>query len=115
MIPKLFNVLIRFQITLVADIEKAFLMISIAEEDQDMLRLKDPLKVDGEIVQFQFTRLVFGLRPSPAIIGAVISLHLAKYYYEYPRLVEKIDQSLYVNDLVSGGANVLSCIRRLSI
>jgi len=41
-------------------------MVSIAEEDRDMLRflwLKDPLKVDSEIVQFRFTRLVFGLRP----------------------------------------------------
>ena len=55
-------------------------MVSVAEEDRDMLRflwMKDPLKVDSEIIQFWFTRLVFGLRPSPAILGAVISLHLA--------------------------------------
>ena len=41
LIPKLFNVLIRFrcyQVALTGDIEKAFLMISIRESDRDMLR-----------------------------------------------------------------------------
>ena len=53
LIPKLFNVLVRFRcqpITLTADIEKAFLMVSITEEDRDMLRflwLKEPLKEDS--------------------------------------------------------------------
>ena len=111
-IPKLFNVLIRFrchQVALVADIEKAFLMISVAEEDRDMLRflwLREPFKEDSEIIQFRFARLVFGLRPSPAILGAVISLHIEKYRSEYPRIVDLIDQSLYVDDLVSGGTDV---------
>ena len=86
MIPKLFNMLIRFrchQITLVADIEKAFLMVSVAEEDRNMLRflwLKDPLKMDSEIIQFQFARL-------EALISyfrGSHSLHLAKYCCEYP-------------------------------
>ena len=86
LIPKQFNMLIQFRhhrVALVADIEKAFLMVSVAEEDRDMLRflwMKDPLKVDSEIIQFRFTRIAFGLRPSPAILGAVISLHLAKYH-----------------------------------
>ena len=39
-------------------------------------------------------------------MGAVLSLHLEKYRSEYPRIVDLIDQSLYVDDLVSGGANV---------
>ena len=112
LIPKLFNVLIQFrchQVTLVADIEKAFLMVSIVEEDRDMLRflwLKDPLMLHSEIVWLRFARPVFGLKPSPAILRAVISLHLAKYRCEYLQLVDRIDQSLYVDDLVSGGANV---------
>ena len=32
--------------------------------------------VESEVVQFRFTCLVFGLRPSPAIVGAVISVVL---------------------------------------
>ena len=84
-------------------------MISVAEEDRDMLRflwLREPFKEDSEIIQFRFARLVFGLRPSPAILGAVISLHIEKYRSEYPLIVNLIDQSLYVDDLVSGGTNV---------
>ena len=41
LIPKLLNVLIRFrchQVALVADIEKAFLMVSVVKKDRDMLR-----------------------------------------------------------------------------
>ena len=38
--------------------------------------MKDPLKVDSEIIQSRFARLVFSLIPSPAILGAVVSLHL---------------------------------------
>ena len=58
---------------LVADIEKAFFMIAISEHDRDMLQFlwfknaKDP---DSEITKLRFCRLVFGLRPSPAILGS---------------------------------------------
>ena len=51
-----------------------------------------------------FTRLVFGLRPAPAILGAVH--HLAKYKSEDSYIVELLKQSLYVDDLVAGAADV---------
>ena len=117
LIPKLFNVLIRFrcyQVALTGDIEKAFLMISIRESDRDMLRflwLEDPLQESSKLLHFRFTRLVFGLRPSLAILGSVISHHLEKYRSEHPRVVDKIEQSLYVDDLVSGGATVQDALK----
>ena len=46
--------------------------------------------------------MVFGLRPSPAILGAVISHHLEQYHSEEPELVKLIESSLYVDDLVCG-------------
>ena len=58
LIQKLLKVLIWFwyhQFALIADIEKVFLMISIFEEDRDMLQflwLKYPVKEDSEIIQF---------------------------------------------------------------
>ncbi|KAK3720463.1 hypothetical protein QZH41_010029 [Actinostola sp. cb2023] len=72
-IPHLFDMMVKFRIhpvALVADIEKAFLMVGINERDRDMLRFlwfanaKEP---DPDIVELRFCRLVFGLRPSPAI------------------------------------------------
>ena len=71
LIPKLFNVLIRFHwslIAITADIEKAFLIILINQNDRDMLCFlwfKDSADVNNKINHFRFTWLVFGLRPSP--------------------------------------------------
>ena len=115
-IPKLFEVLIRFrchQIAVTADIEKAFLMVGIKESDRDLLRflwLKTPSTLQSEIVHLRFARLVFGLRPSPAILGAVISHHLNKYKETLPELVSKMQESLYVDDLVSGTSTVAEAV-----
>ena len=50
--------------------------------------------------------MVFGLRPSPAILGAVIAHHLSKYREAQPDLIKNLENSLYVDDLVSGAANL---------
>ena len=83
----------------------AFLMISINQSDRDMLRFlwfKDSTDVNSEISYFKFTRLVFGLRPSPAILGSLITHHLRKYQEQYPNLVQSTLDSLYVDDLIAG-------------
>ena len=78
-IPHLFDVLLKFRqnpIVLTADIEKTFVMISIDPSNRDMLRflwLKDPGDLNSKILEMRFCRLVFGLRPSPAILGATIT------------------------------------------
>ena len=67
LIPKLFNILIKFRrnlIAVTADIEKAFLMIGIHKADRDMLRFlwfKEATNADSEIIHLRFTRLIFGL------------------------------------------------------
>ena len=55
-----------------------------------------------EVVKLRFCRLVFGLRPSPAILGAVINHHLSKYEGSKAETVKCLRDSLYVDDLVSG-------------
>ena len=105
-IPKLFNTLIKFRIhsvALVTDIEKAFLMIGISETDRIMLRflwLEEPSNLNSKLIHLRFTRLVFGLCPSPAILGAVLSHCLETYKTEKPELVALIESSLYVDDLI---------------
>ena len=95
LIPKLFDMLVQFRshpVAITADIEKAFLMIGIAPADCDVLRFlwfQDPSKLDSPIIQFRFTRVVFGLRPSPAILGAVILHHFDKYSGEQSQLIEQ--------------------------
>ena len=90
---------------LVADIEKAFLMVGIDHVDRAMLRFLWVKKIQEpipEIIEFQFTRLVFGLRPSPAMLGATVNHHLNLYEDENPDAVKVLKNGLYVNDLVSG-------------
>ena len=112
MIPKLFDILVKFRlhpIALVADIEKAFLMIGITEEDRDKLRFlwfENPNDIHSPIIQFRFKKVVYGLRPSPAILGAVISHHLSSYISKNAGVVQIIRDSLYVDDLVCGESSV---------
>ena len=111
--PQLFDTLVKFRwhrIGLTADIEKAFLMVGIRETDRDMLRflwLKDPNDPNSEIAHFRFTRLVFGLRPSPAILASTIRHHLDALLSEEfkPEFIEALKNSLYVDDLVTGEEN----------
>ena len=111
-IPKLFDILIRFRwnyVAITADIEKALLMIRICETDRDVLHflwLKQPSITTSDVVHLRFTRLVFGLHLSPAILGALIEHHLSKYRGMQPDLVKKVENSFYVDDLVTGADDV---------
>lgn len=84
-------------------------MVHIAEKDQDSLRflwLRDPFDCHSETLHFCSTRLVFGLRPAPAILGAVITHYLEKYKFKECHITKLLKESLYVNDLVSGAASI---------
>ena len=82
LIPKLFNILVKFCwniVAITADIEKAFLMISIRPSDRDMLRFlwfNNSEQADSEMTHFKFAQLVFGLHPSPAILSCVFHIIL---------------------------------------
>ena len=80
-------------------------MIGISETDRNMLCflwLEEPSNPNSKLIHLRFTRLVFGLHPSPAILGAVLSHHLETYNTEEPKLVAPIESSLYVDDLICG-------------
>lgn len=81
----IFDVLLRFrvnQVALTGDVEKAFLMVGMAEEDRDVLRflwVDDVDKVSPEIVVLRFTRVVFGVSSSPFLLNATIKHHIEQY------------------------------------
>lgn len=110
-IPHDFDMLAKFcwnAVALNADIEKAFLMVSITQEDRDMLRFlwyNNPFAAKPEIAEYRFNRLVFGFRPSPSILGATISYHLSLYKQSEPKMAELLEKSLYVDDLLTGDDN----------
>jgi len=79
------------------------------------LWFKNPHDADSEVVKLRFARLVFGLRPSPAVLGSVISHHLDKYQDQLRELTQSIKSSFYVDDLVSGAATVKEAFSMYSV
>ena len=108
---KIMDILLRFRsypIALTADIEKAFLMISVAKEDRDALRflwVDDITSDNPEVVTLRFARVVFGVSSSPFLLNATIKHHLEKFASSHPRLVSDILQSIYVDDIVFGASD----------
>ena len=104
---KLWDVLIQqkaYPVVLVGDIKKAFLQIRIHESERDALRWQTDLNTD--IQTYRFTRVLFGLAPSPFLLGGVLECHLETWAVRYPEEVERLRRSFYVDDLLTGGTDV---------
>jgi hypothetical protein len=96
-----------YQIALTADIEKAFLMVSVEEGDRDVLRflwVNDVNADEFEIRPLRFTRVVFGVCSSPFLLNATIRFHLEQYQSLHTELLQKLINSFYVDDVVTGAA-----------
>ena len=105
---KILDILLRFRshkVALTADIEKAFLMISMAGEDRDVLRflwVNDISLERPETVVLRFARVVFGVSSSPFLLNATLKCHMEKFASSHPELVRQLLQSIYVDDIVFG-------------
>ena len=93
-----------YRIALTADIEKAFQMGSVNQDDRDVLRFVwvDNIKKDNpNILIYGYARVVFGLN-SPFLLNATLKHHISKYQDVDPEFMTKMLNSLYVDDLNSG-------------
>ena len=105
---KILEILLRFcsyPTAWIADIEKPFLMISIAPKDRDVLRflwVNDTECHDPEVVPLRFTRVVFGVSSSPFLLNATLKDHVETYRSSYPEIVKTLMQLMYVDDVVTG-------------
>lgn len=74
-----------------ADLEKAFLIVGVAEPDWDALRLlwvDDPTSEAPKIVVKRFSRVVFGVTSSPFLLNWTIKHHVS-YESEDPQFVNE--------------------------
>ena len=86
------------------DLVKAFLQVRIQENERDVMRLRWYKDLNAKVVEvFRFTRALFGLAPSPFLLGGVIKQHLESCRERHPELTDQILNSLYVDDLIGGG------------
>ena len=108
---KILDILLRFRshrIALTADIEKAFLMISMAEKDRDVLRFLwfENVSLDQpKVIILRFTRVAFGVSSSPFLLNATIKHHVGRFASSHPRLVKELLQSIYVDDVAFGAVD----------
>ena len=101
---QLYAVLMRFRgkIGVIADVEKAFLVIGVDESQRDYLRflwLANIADDDPEIVVYRFCSVVFGLCCSPFIMNATLQHHIKQYEEVDPEFVKLMLNSFYCDDL----------------
>ena len=107
---QVFDILLRFRaskISLVADLEKAFLMVSVSEDDRDVLRylwVNDINEEPPVVSVLRFTRVIFGVSSSPFLLNAVIKYHLERHSDTHPDLVQLLLRSTYVDDIITGAS-----------
>ncbi|KAK3748960.1 hypothetical protein QZH41_006846 [Actinostola sp. cb2023] len=87
------------------DLRRAFQQVRIRESDRDALRFHWIIdKTSREIETLRFTRVLFGLAPSPFLLNGVIQQHLESLQLTYPESINEVRRSLYVDDLISGAS-----------
>ena len=105
----IFDLLVRFRsykVALTADLEKAFLMVSVEEADCDVLRflwVKDFKRETPEFKVYRFTRVVFSVSSSPFLLNATIRFHLERYLKTNEVHMRRLLCSTYVDNIITGG------------
>ena len=110
---KILEILIRFHsypVAWIADIEKAFLMIAMSQEDRDVLHflwVDNRLSSNPNVIIYRFARVVFGVSSSPYLLNSTIQHHL-KQYSSRPEVVAKLLESFYVNEMMKKKLMIIS-------
>lgn len=111
---KLWDILVRqraYPIAITADIRRAFLQIRVKEEDRDAMRFHWPTSAEKEIETWRFTRVLFGLAPSPFLLNDVLQVHLDAWQEQMPDVVAELRRSLYVVDVITGSLTTVQALR----
>ncbi|GFX17276.1 integrase catalytic domain-containing protein [Trichonephila clavipes] len=110
LMPDLLHIILKFrkyEIAFCSDIEKAFLNISIAQEDRKYLKfLWFDIKNNENFKVMNKQRLSFGVTSSPFILTTTIKSHLQKHININPECVNMLNSSLYVDDQFYGSDTV---------
>ncbi|XP_065675665.1 uncharacterized protein LOC136091879 [Hydra vulgaris] len=115
------GVLIRFRvnkIAFIADIEKAFLNISISEKHCDFIRFLWYENINNldiknlknhKLVTYRLCRVLFGVTSSPFLLSATLIKHAERYLSSDPIFVSRLLNSIHVDDLSFCSDSVIEC------
>ncbi|XP_004211489.2 uncharacterized protein LOC101236360 [Hydra vulgaris] len=119
----LYGVLLRFRsqnIAYIADIEKAFLQITLSPLDRDYVRFlwfKDLNGINSsniytkEIISYRLCRVLFGVTSSPFLLSATLKKHAERYIDSDLNFVYKLMNSLHVDDLNAGADSIYAAFQ----
>ena len=94
-------------VAVAGDIRKAFLQVRIRQAERDALRFHWIVDIQSrEEETLRFTRVLFGLSPSPFLLNGVIQQHLESWQTRLPESAKEALRSLYVDDFISGAPTV---------
>ena len=94
----IFDILLQFRlhnVALVANIEKAFLMVGVDERDRDVLRFLWIDDINSDLPRLEvlrFARVTFGVSSSSFLLNATIRHHMEQYRSMDPVFVDKFEQ-----------------------
>ncbi|GFX13456.1 integrase catalytic domain-containing protein [Trichonephila clavipes] len=112
--PNILELLLCFRkspVAFTADVKSAFLQIELDFRDRDFTRFFRTDYLNNEPYVLNFTRVLFGLRPSPYLLAATLKHHFKKYREQYPHTFELLNSSIYVDDLICGQNDVPDALR----
>ena len=93
-----------FVIALTADIEKAFLQISINPNDRNYLRFlwfEDVFAKVPKIFRNRFSRVLFGMSCSSYLLNGTVQKHAKTYDFHF-ELINKVVNCCYVDNFFGG-------------
>ena len=106
--PMLYDLFLKFRahpIAITADVEKAYLPISVHNHDRDLLRFlwyDDVFNENAKIIKIRFSRVIFGATSSQFLLNATIRKLGDRYQTSDPEFARKVKTHFYVDDLSTG-------------
>lgn len=94
-----------YGVAVTADLEKAFLMVSVAANDREFLRflwVDNPNMDEPKDIACRFTWVVFGATASPFLLNTTLRHYLKLHPETYGELASKVLRLIYVDDIVTG-------------
>ncbi|GFY16569.1 DUF1758 domain-containing protein [Trichonephila clavipes] len=90
-------------------LDKGSMTLDFRDRDFTLFFWTDNLNNESYVLNF--TRVLFGLRPSPYLLAATLKHHFKKYKEQYPHTFELLNSSIYVDDLICGQNDVPNALR----
>ena len=112
LLTELVGILIRFRmfpIIISGDISRAFHQIMLHPSQRDLTRFlwKQNADVKNKTKIFKSNRIPFGLNISPFILNATLKYHIAQQKHIDQKIIDRLTDSYYCDDLVYGVMNVV--------